>query len=263
MSSSGASAPIEPVAFASGAVPRRTRDMEIEDLAVPVGSRRSSWSAQDPEEANCVPRARTNRPRSMPRPDPNMEGTPAGGSSPTQDESGTMDAEHASAEMFQLCLNCTCELSRPAGSVLESPVKKLVPCDTCDCPAGAGPNNQHPCRGKGGAKGEGDREGKIPADGELVSPPGDSASIAIAIEQCDACPQCKDTCSLQHCRQCDRKRAAIGEQESKKNCKVPKFTMCQVKRHTTIDDCWLVANGRVYDVTAYVQLNAHPAGIRT
>ncbi len=32
----------------------------------------------------------------------------------------------------------------------------------------------------------------------------------------------------------------------------------EVQRHNTADDCWLVINGQVYDVTAF--LNLHPGG---
>ncbi|KEG03061.1 conserved Plasmodium protein, unknown function [Plasmodium vinckei vinckei] len=37
------------------------------------------------------------------------------------------------------------------------------------------------------------------------------------------------------------------------------FTYCEIKRHCNIDDCWLVANGNVYDVTNFIE--EHPGGI--
>lgn len=36
------------------------------------------------------------------------------------------------------------------------------------------------------------------------------------------------------------------------------FTREEVARHNRIDDCWLIAHGRVYDVTQFV--HRHPAG---
>lgn len=37
-----------------------------------------------------------------------------------------------------------------------------------------------------------------------------------------------------------------------------RFTMCQVKRHNTADNLWLVAHGKVYDATEL--LDMHPGG---
>ncbi|CXI51674.1 conserved Plasmodium protein, unknown function [Plasmodium berghei] len=37
------------------------------------------------------------------------------------------------------------------------------------------------------------------------------------------------------------------------------FTFCEIKRHCSIDDCWVVANGNVYDVTNFIE--NHPGGI--
>jgi len=36
------------------------------------------------------------------------------------------------------------------------------------------------------------------------------------------------------------------------------FTRAEVARHSTKDDCWVIARNRVYDVTAYV--SRHPGG---
>jgi len=36
------------------------------------------------------------------------------------------------------------------------------------------------------------------------------------------------------------------------------FTLCEVKRHNKLDDCWIVAGPNVYDATTY--LNDHPGG---
>uniref|UniRef100_A0A7S4KCN1 Cytochrome b5 heme-binding domain-containing protein n=1 Tax=Paramoeba aestuarina TaxID=180227 RepID=A0A7S4KCN1_9EUKA len=40
----------------------------------------------------------------------------------------------------------------------------------------------------------------------------------------------------------------------------PLFTREEVAKHNTPEDCWLVANGNVYDATSY--LHEHPAGPR-
>ena len=39
------------------------------------------------------------------------------------------------------------------------------------------------------------------------------------------------------------------------------FTEAEVRKHNTPEDCWLIAHGRVYDVTAF--LSQHPAGDRS
>lgn len=38
----------------------------------------------------------------------------------------------------------------------------------------------------------------------------------------------------------------------------PKFTVEQVIQHSTPDDCWVMAHGRVYDATPF--LHIHPGG---
>ena len=39
------------------------------------------------------------------------------------------------------------------------------------------------------------------------------------------------------------------------------FSLEEVRRHNTPEDCWLIAHGRVYDVTLF--LRRHPAGDRS
>jgi len=39
-----------------------------------------------------------------------------------------------------------------------------------------------------------------------------------------------------------------------------KFTLVEVQQHNSSEDCWTVIDGKVYDVTTY--LNRHPGGIR-
>ncbi|SOS81112.1 conserved protein, unknown function [Plasmodium sp. gorilla clade G1] len=39
------------------------------------------------------------------------------------------------------------------------------------------------------------------------------------------------------------------------------FTLCEIKRHYKINDCWIIANGYVYDVSTFI--NHHPGGINS
>ena len=41
----------------------------------------------------------------------------------------------------------------------------------------------------------------------------------------------------------------------------PLFSACDVAKHDTEDDVWLIANGKVYDVTDF--LTDHPGGARS
>jgi cytochrome b involved in lipid metabolism len=36
-----------------------------------------------------------------------------------------------------------------------------------------------------------------------------------------------------------------------------RFTLAEVARHTSVDDCWMAINGKVYDLTSY--LPEHPS----
>lgn len=38
------------------------------------------------------------------------------------------------------------------------------------------------------------------------------------------------------------------------------YTLSEVQQHVTADDCWLIAHGKVYDVTSFI--DQHPAGAR-
>ncbi|KAI9905106.1 hypothetical protein PsorP6_018539 [Peronosclerospora sorghi] len=49
------------------------------------------------------------------------------------------------------------------------------------------------------------------------------------------------------------------EQSVHRCVKVPKLCMCEVKLHRSLESCWLVSSGHVYDVTGLV--TAHPGGI--
>ncbi|EAA16337.1 Heme/Steroid binding domain, putative [Plasmodium yoelii yoelii] len=80
-------------------------------------------------------------------------------------------------------------------------------------------------------------------------------------DTCNACEFCEDVCLF------DEKNEKNEESEKKKKKKKyynyikykKNFTFCEIKRHCNIDDCWVVANGNVYDVTKFIE--NHPGGI--
>ncbi|KUG02268.1 Nitrate reductase [Phytophthora nicotianae] len=50
-------------------------------------------------------------------------------------------------------------------------------------------------------------------------------------------------------------------EEEMRCSKVHKLCMCEVKLHRSLESCWLVCSGQVYDVTGLV--TAHPGGVRS
>ncbi len=57
------------------------------------------------------------------------------------------------------------------------------------------------------------------------------------------------------CAKCNGKRAKIDTYGPL--CRYG-YTRCQIRRHNRREDCWLIAHGRVYDATKFIDL--HPAG---
>lgn len=101
-------------------------------------------------------------------------------------------------------------------------------------------------------------------------------------DECDACPFCNDTCENQSCRTCSGKRiAADAKNEAQRQLNVGssppcssyydgnrrynkdyrRYTICQVRRHNSKNSAWLVADGCIYDATAYIKW--HPGGERS
>ena len=39
-----------------------------------------------------------------------------------------------------------------------------------------------------------------------------------------------------------------------------KYTLAEIEKHNKPEDCWLLINGRVYDVTEYIKSQKHPGG---
>ena len=74
---------------------------------------------------------------------------------------------------------------------------------------------------------------------------------------CDACPRCLDVCGRVSCVVCKEKLARFGfnhgNSGNRKN-----FTWCEVRRHGTAKDAWLVKGINVYDVSEMVMM--HPGG---
>ncbi|KAF4320561.1 hypothetical protein G195_006209 [Phytophthora kernoviae 00238/432] len=56
--------------------------------------------------------------------------------------------------------------------------------------------------------------------------------------------------------------SATDEEEETTRCsKVHKLCLCEVQLHRSMESCWLVSSGQVYDVTGLV--TAHPGGTRS
>ena len=49
-----------------------------------------------------------------------------------------------------------------------------------------------------------------------------------------------------------------GNGSAKKTVELPKLTMAEVEQHNSEEDCWVVINGKVYDLTDFAE--EHPAG---
>ena len=83
------------------------------------------------------------------------------------------------------------------------------------------------------------------ADLEELMPPRHAASEAPLVPQ----------------KQSARRQMVFTEKTSFSGQRYRVFTAEEVRRHSTPDDCWLIAHGRVYDVTTFLQ--RHPAGDRS
>ena len=38
------------------------------------------------------------------------------------------------------------------------------------------------------------------------------------------------------------------------------LTLAEVAKHATVDDCWMIVNNQVYDLSAYTKAGSHPGG---
>lgn len=81
---------------------------------------------------------------------------------------------------------------------------------------------------------------------------------------CAACPFCADTCGDPSCRSCQGKAKPVSNSRSF-SFFGPKaenyYTICQVRKHCTLDSAWLVVGDTIYDATSYI--SKHPGGERS
>jgi hypothetical protein len=95
---------------------------------------------------------------------------------------------------------------------------------------------------------------------------------------CDACMFCFDTCSSSSCVKCAAKlareeeilsrgsnsragRKMRGSNPLQQQGQGRRITVCQLKRHRTIESPWLVMDGKVIDCSGYIM--SHPGGIQS
>eukprot|EP00053_Salpingoeca_punica_P004986 m.52067 g.52067 ORF g.52067 m.52067 type:complete len:399 (-) comp13037_c0_seq1:545-1741(-) len=83
-----------------------------------------------------------------------------------------------------------------------------------------------------------------------------SAPVCLPPSACDACPSCNDVCDDEHCTLCMAKREKNNLVKAR--CGRRTFTQCQIRRHNKNSDCWIVANGKIYNITQFLLF--HPGG---
>lgn len=104
--------------------------------------------------------------------------------------------------------------------------------------------------------------GKQPADALAGLPPSASASarrgksVVVAEREAPAKPEKQD----EEDEKLSTSATDNEEEEDERCCKMHKLCMCELRRHRSMDDCWLVAYGNVYNITGIMR--AHPGGAR-
>mmetsp|Transcript_406 Transcript_406/g.447 ORF Transcript_406/g.447 Transcript_406/m.447 type:complete len:180 (+) Transcript_406:113-652(+) len=79
---------------------------------------------------------------------------------------------------------------------------------------------------------------------------------------CNACPFCADTCGNPSCQRCKNRSCSQNTAENpllfvgSKSIKY--YTMCQLRRHNTLQSAWILVGENIYDVTSYI--SKHPGG---
>ena len=68
---------------------------------------------------------------------------------------------------------------------------------------------------------------------------------------CNACEHCNDTCELDNCITCMKKRENIVKGKT--------FTICEMRRNRNLLHCWVVVGNDIYDASKYLQ--KHPGGV--
>lgn len=79
-------------------------------------------------------------------------------------------------------------------------------------------------------------------------------------ETCDACDFCDDCCVDTDCDSC-RAKHLTNDLLCNRRSTVRYFTMCQVRRHNSLDSAWIVAGDTVYNATPVLQ--RHPGGVES
>ena len=98
--------------------------------------------------------------------------------------------------------------------------------------------------------------------------------------ECAACPYCSDTCDVESCVYCQKKRNALhleysdpgrswlsdalsiirpNSDTSQDNVRTRTYTMCQLRRHNKPSSAWILVGSTIYDATPYIQ--SHPGGV--
>lgn len=90
-------------------------------------------------------------------------------------------------------------------------------------------------------------------------------SISEPVEyRCDACTFCDDVCEratpnplYEVCSSCNMKL----KRQSNSKSKTAKYTSCQIARHDTVGDCWVVMGKDILDASPIII--EHPGGIKS
>ena len=97
-------------------------------------------------------------------------------------------------------------------------------------------------------------------------------------EDCDACPHCNDTCSNPTCLPCQEKIkrsinvecrepetswlfgafASVCPGKNNDSQSTKSYSMCQLRRHNTVDSAWILVGNEIFDATPYIR--SHPGG---
>ena len=96
-------------------------------------------------------------------------------------------------------------------------------------------------------------------------------SIRVPDTTCDACVFCNDVCGNPDCLSCDKRSECSSLSRCDPNPAFPfltigkkcdsserYYTMCQLKRHCTMESAWILVGDTIYDATPFLEI--HPGG---
>lgn len=112
-------------------------------------------------------------------------------------------------------------------------------------------------------------------DKELINTTCSPCNPADDDAECDACPCCNDTCSISSCIPCLEKMkrplnmgchepqgwlmgALASVCPAKNDPQLATYSMCQLRRHNTVESAWILVGKDIYDATPYIK--SHPGG---